>query len=167
MSSRRVLVGTVGGAVGVRGWVKIHSDTDPRESVFSYAPWEVLVAGAWVQASVKDWRWQGKALVAKLDLCESREQAQRLSGADIAVYRDQLPAAPEGQVYWADLLGLRVRTREGTELGVVDRLMETGANDVLVVRGERERLIPYLPGDVVLQVHKAEGTIEVDWDVDL
>ena len=85
-------------------------------------------------------------------------------GNDIAICRNQLPTADTGEYYWADLVGLRVRTVEGVELGTVDHLMETGANDVLVVRGDRERLIPFVRGPVIREVDLEHGCIEVDWD---
>ena len=78
---------------------------------------------------------------------------------------DELPPLEDGDFYWAELEGLRVVTVEGAELGVVKRLMETGANDVLVVQGERERLIPYVAA-VVRNVDLDSRTIEVDWDKD-
>ena len=84
-------------------------------------------------------------------------------GADVAVHRRQLPAAEAGRYYWVDLIGLSVVNREGIALGTVIALMETGANDVLVVQGERERLIPFVLGRVVLDVDLEAGVIEVDW----
>jgi 16S rRNA processing protein RimM len=77
-----------------------------------------------------------------------------------------LPPAPEGEYYWTDLIGLTVINREGVTLGQVDHLLETGANDVLVVKGERERLIPFLLELVVLEVDLAQRMLRVDWEED-
>ena len=80
--------------------------------------------------------------------------------------RDALPKPAPGELYWSDLEGLRVRTVEGRELGTVSHLFETGANDVIVVKGDRERLIPFLRDSVVREVDLAAGTMIVDWDPD-
>jgi 16S rRNA processing protein RimM len=104
--------------------------------------------------------------VAKLASVDDRDQARQLVGADIAVDRDQLPALAEGEYYWNDLIGFQVVTRDGEELGRVTGLMQTGANDVLVVGGERERLIPFIREQVVVAVDAPARRIEVDWEVD-
>ncbi len=101
-----------------------------------------------------------------LEGIEDREQAATRVGCDIAVLREDLPDAEDGTYYWADLEGLRVVNRDGAELGKVAYLMETGANDVLVTAGERERLIPFVAGEVILDVDFAKGVITVDWEWD-
>jgi 16S rRNA processing protein RimM len=95
---------------------------------------------------------------------DDRDIAASLLNTQIAVRREQLPPAAEGEYYWSDLVGLAVRTIAGVELGKVTHLMQTGANDVLVVKGDRERLIPFLQPDVVKRVDLDAGIIEVDWD---
>ena len=87
-------------------------------------------------------------------------------GREIAVERDQLPELANDEYYWTDLEGLQVRTCAGVTLGRVDHLLATGANDVLVVQGEREHLIPFVLGSVVKAVHLSDGWMEVDWDPD-
>jgi len=93
-----------------------------------------------------------------------REQAATLVGSQIFVSRDQLPATAEDEYYWSDLEGLEVKTTSGELLGRVEKLMETGANDVLVIRGNREHLVPFVPGQYVKHVDLEGGMIEVDWD---
>ena len=106
-------------------------------------------------------------MVIKLEGCNDRNQAEALVGAKIAVYRNQLPQLEgPGHFYWADLKGLQVVNTAGVELGVVDYLLETGANDVLVVKGDQERLIPYLWKQVVQDVDLSAKRILVDWDAD-
>lgn len=109
-------------------------------------------------------RRYGKGILARLAVCNDRDRARDLIGSDIAVRRSELPDPGRDRFYWADLEGLTVRNRDGVELGVVDHLLETGANDVLVVKGERERLIPYVRGAVVVSVDLEQGVILVDWD---
>lgn len=164
--SQRVTLGRVIGLYGVRGWVKVYSHTDPPENILRYSPWQLHVGNQWLAVNVTDGRRHGKGLVALLEGWEDREAGRSLLGVQIAVERSQLPALAPDEYYWADLIGLRVVNRNEVELGRVDSLMETGSNDVLVVRDDRERLIPYVPGDVVLDVDLTAGVIRVDWDPD-
>jgi len=161
-----VIVGRIAGLYGVKGWVKVFSHTDPRENILRYSPWLLHRGGRWHEVALREGRRQGKGLVARLDGCDDRDAATAWLGADVAIRRGQLPPPAEDEYYWADLVGLRVETTEGVDLGVVDHLVETGANDVLVVQGDRERLVPFTPGDAVLAVDLEAGRIEVDWDPD-
>jgi 16S rRNA processing protein RimM len=112
-------------------------------------------------------RAHGKILVARLEGCDDRDAAEALVGYEIQVPRSRLPddLAP-GEYYWADLVGLRVETLGGVELGRIARLFETGANDVIVVEGKRERLLPYVWQQVVREVDLGAGVMRVDWDPD-
>jgi 16S rRNA processing protein RimM len=123
--------------------------------------------GRWQAWNVAAGRFQGKHLVLKLEGCDDRDRAEALRGADIALPRDRLPAdTAAGEYYWADLQGLLVVTTEGVELGRIDYLFETGANDVMVVAGERERLLPYVWQQVVREVDLERQRMVVDWDPD-
>jgi 16S rRNA processing protein RimM len=157
-------MGRIAGLYGVRGWVKVYSHTEPRDHILEYSPWYLKIQGKWVPIAPAEGRIHGKGVVARLEGYTDRDAAAQLVGTDIAMHRDQLPAAEEGEYYWHDLIGLRVVTTGGAELGQVDHLLETGANDVLVVKGERERLIPYTPGQAVVKVDLASGVLTVEWD---
>jgi 16S rRNA processing protein RimM len=159
-----IVTGRVSGLFGVRGAMKVFSYTEPREGIVNYNPWYLRVQGQWKAFEVVEGHRQGKGVVARLEGIEDRDQAAGLIGADIAIRRDQLPPLDEGEYYWSDLEGLEVVTVDGQVLGLVDHLIETGANDVLVVWGERERLIPYLRPDVVVEVDLDAGKLRVDWD---
>jgi 16S rRNA processing protein RimM len=162
---RRVLLGKIVGVFGVRGWIKIQSHTEPREALFDYRPWILRQRGTEREIRKFEGRPQGRGLVALLPGVESREAAEALIGTEIYVDRAALPPAGQGEYYWIDLEGLTVSTVEGVALGRVSHLFATGSNDVIVVRdGERERLIPFLPDDVVKQVDLAGGRMTVDWD---
>jgi 16S rRNA processing protein RimM len=164
---RFVTLGHVSGAHGLQGWVKVYSDTSPRENIVSYSPWYLRRDGGQEQAwKVKSGRLQGKLVVAKLEGCNDRDCAESLIGMQILVPRSALPPTTEGEYYWADLVGLRVHTVDGLDLGRVERLFETGANDVIVVVGDRERLIPYVWQQVVRDVDLVAGVMTVDWDAD-
>ena len=111
-------------------------------------------------------RAHGKGYVAQLAGVEDRDAAAALGGVEIEVPRECLEPVTDGEFYWNDLIGLEVETLTGDRLGQVQRMMETGANDVMVVTGERRRLIPFVHGGVVREVDLEAGTIRVDWDPD-
>jgi 16S rRNA processing protein RimM len=158
------VVGQIAGAYGVKGEVRVYSYTEPRAEILQLGSWFVRTLEGWRPVTVLSGRVHGKGIVARLDLSPDRDAARQLLGTDIAVPRDQLPSLGSGQYYWTDLLGLEIVNLEGVSLGKVLRLMETGANDVLVVEGERERLIPFVLEKVVLEVDLERGVIRVDWD---
>jgi 16S rRNA processing protein RimM len=161
-----VILGRVSAVYGVRGWVKLVSETEPREGILGYSPWYLGGPAGWRPLRPVEGRSHGKGLIARLEGCAGWDQAAVLVGSEIAVRREQLPILGPDDYYWSDLEGLRVGNREGRDLGRVSRLFATGANDVLVVTGERERLIPYLWGQVVLRVDLATASMVVDWDAD-
>ena len=161
---RRVVLGKVGGLFGVQGWVKLWSYTEPVENLLAYREVELGIGGQWRTGRLLEGRRHGGGLVGRFEGAADRDTAAALVGAEIAVARDRLPAPAEGEYYWADLVGLEVVNREGVSLGRVEEMMATGANDVMVVAGERERLLPFLPGLYVDSVDLAAGCITVDWD---
>lgn len=161
--SRLITVGHISGVYGVHGWVKVFSHTEPRENILGYSPWHIRRAERWEPIALLDGRRQGKGVIARLEGCADREHARALIGAEIAVEREQFDETAPGEYYWADLVGLEVVTRDGVTLGRVDHLIETGANDVLVVAGERERLIPFVPDRYIVEVDVEGGRMVVDW----
>lgn len=159
-----VPMGRVVGLFGVKGWVKIHSYTRPREAILKYRSWRLKLAGDWRPFELAEGRTQGRGVVARLEGIEDRDAASTMVGADIAVERAHLPKLAPGEYYWAELEGLKVVNLEGVELGTVSHLLETGgANDVLVVVGARERLVPFT-AQAIREVDLERGTIRVDWD---
>lgn len=161
---RRVVLGRVSGLYGVKGWVKVFSHTAPREGILSYRSWQVRRGSEWVAIELEGGRRHGKTVVAKLAGVDDRDAAAALHDAEIAVWRSELPPAGQDEFYWIDLEGLLVRTVDGAELGRVSHLLETGANDVLVVQGDRQRLVPFLRDQVVKTIDFDAGVLEVDWD---
>lgn len=163
---RRIILGSVGAPWGVRGWVRLNSWTDPREALLDYREIELKRDGRWHAARLLEARVQGKSLVGRLQGVDDRDAAIAWRGADIGVVREALPEPGEGHYYWADLEGASVRHRDGRVLGRVAYLLATGEHDVLVVRGEREVLIPFVINRFVLGVDLDEGVIDVDWEWD-
>jgi 16S rRNA processing protein RimM len=161
---RWVVLGRISGLYGVRGWVRVRSETDPREAIVEYSPWYLQREGRWEEHRIEEGRRLGKGVVVRVAGCDDRDQAALLVGRPIAVRRSQFAPAAPGEWYWADLEGLEVRTTAGVALGRVRQLFETASNDVMVVRGERERLVPFIRGEVVKRVDLEAGVIEVEWD---
>ena len=160
------MVGRISGVFGVKGWVKIHSYTEPLENILSYKPWLISKGEEWQPIELKTGKRHGKGLVAWLSGFDDRDQALTLRGVDIAIWPEQRVLLEENEFYWSDLIGLRVINREGIEFGHIDSLMETGANDVLVVKGEQQRLIPYLSPQVVKSIDLSATQMVVDWPED-
>lgn len=169
-----VTLGRIVGLFGKQGWVKVYSYTRPPESILQYDPWLIRSEGEWRNHRLQGGRRQGKGLVAHLEQCPTREEANRLIGADIAVPLERLPALPEGEYYWVQLEGLQVVNLENATLGVVSHLLETGANDVMVVvqtlqaeerTQSKHRLIPYV-AEVVKEVDLERRIVRVDWGPD-
>ena len=161
-----VILGQITGLYGVQGWVRVFSHTQPREGIVDYRPLYLHHDGQWRPIEIQEGRLYGRGILLKLGSYDDRDAAARLVGCELAIRRQQLPALAADEYYWVELEGLRVLTVDGVELGRVERLFETGANDVLVVVGERERLIPFIRGDVVRRIDQAQGLMEVDWDPD-
>lgn len=161
-----VILGRISGLYGVKGWVKVFSHTDPREGILGYRRWWLENDGDWRRADVRQGKRHGKTVIASLAGIDDPETARELIGRDIVVPRGALPEPDDGRYYWRDLQGMAVRHRDGTELGTVAYVMETGANDVLVVEGDSERLIPFVADEVILGVDLANRVISVDWEWD-
>lgn len=166
MSSRLVLMGRVVGVHGIRGWLKVESFAEPREALVGYRPWRLRIGDDESVAEVAEAQASTRPLRIRLTGVDSREAALAMVGSEILIPREALPGISGQGYYWADLEGMRVVTSDGTELGTVAHLFATGANDVLVVRGDRERLIPFTPGHAVVKVDSDARMIEVDWDAD-
>jgi len=161
---QHINVGKISGVFGIKGWVKVFSFTNPRENILTYSPWLLKKEGETKSFNVVDGQLQSKTIVAQLSGIDDRDQAAGLTGWDVFITRDQLPEADKGEYYWSELIGLNVETVQGVMLGVVDSLLETGANDVIIVQGERERAIPFLQEQTVINIDLDAGKIVVDWD---
>jgi 16S rRNA processing protein RimM len=158
-------MGRISAPFGVKGWVKVQPNTAAARNLLAYTTWWVEGDGDWRNFAVAEARVQGRTVVAKLEGCEDRDAAAALRGKHVAVPRAALPGTRSGEYYWADLIGLAVVNGAGQALGRIAGLLRTGANDVLVVAGERERLIPFI-ADVIREVDLAAGVMRVEWDAD-
>lgn len=163
-------VGRITSVYGVKGWVKIYSHTDPIEGIFKYSHWWLKTRTGWQAIELSQGRLQGRGLVAAVKGYTDRDLVKEICGMDIYIEAQDLPDLDEGDYYWSQLEGLKVITEEGVLLGKVAQMMETGANDVLVVRAcegsldREERLIPYVPDMYVLNVDLKQEQMLVNWD---
>lgn len=178
----KVVVGKITGVYGIKGWVKVYSYTRPITGILQYKIWQLSQPGQTSKLAQSEraqelqliaGRQQGKGIVVQLAGYDDRDQARVLIDQEISIPRSQLPALPEGQYYWTDLEGLTVIGLDGATLGQVDHIMETGANDVIVVnavviKGQKKAkqcLIPYIQ-EVVQEIDLDQGVIRVDWQLD-
>lgn len=162
--SHPVIVGQVAGVFGIKGWLKIRSETEPLTNILQYSPWYLKIDQKWQRFEVETGQPHGKGLIAQLKGCTDRNRAEELVRAEIAVDSEQLPKLAENEYYWSDLIGLAVRNQQGRTLGIITNMLPTGANDVLVIEGAGPQiLIPYVRDYYVLEIDLEHKTMLVDW----
>lgn len=161
-----VVVGKFGRPHGIKGFVTVHSFTEPRDNILRYTDWHVFLNNQWQPIKLVHVEVHTKSIVALIEGYPERELAARLTNAEIAVDKQQLAELEPGEYYWHQLVGMNVTNQKGDSFGKVIEVMPTGANDVLVVQGEKRYLIPYLPGQFILDIDLSQQTITVDWDMD-
>lgn len=168
-STDYILLGSISGVHGLKGWLKVFSHTAPRLQITEYSQW-FLKKGSedWKAYKVIQGRVQGKNIIVQLEGVTDRNQVEALVGSEIAVSDGQLPDLSDGEYYWKDLLGITVETTEGVSLGELDWIFNSGSNDVLIVKEsgieKKERLLPFLFGEVVLSIDHEKSLMIVDWD---
>ena len=169
-SSDYIILGEISGVHGIKGWVKVFSHTSPREQITEYKEWFIRSRGSdWKPIYVVDGKKQGKNIIALFENTHYRDQAEAFVGFEIAIHKDQLQKLAKGEYYWRDLIGLTVETIEGEKLGEIDWLFDTGSNDVFVVKDTdgaeiKERMLPYIMGDVIQSIDLEKSLMIVDWD---
>jgi 16S rRNA processing protein RimM len=161
-----VVLGTFGRPQGVKGLIRVVSFTEPRENILDYPAWFIQKHDVWYEVEREHDTVTSKHLLTQVKGYSTREQLAELTNTFIAVPQKKLPLLDEGTFYWHQLVGMRVIHETGEELGVVDSVFATGSNDVLVVLGDKRRLIPYLLGDIIQEVNKERREITVCWDLD-
>ncbi len=164
--ARCVPIGRIAGLFGVHGAVKVISYTEPRGQVLGYEPWYLETRGIWQPLRRTAAGYAGKGIVARFAGYADRDQAARLLGAEIAIERVQFPALTGDEVYQLDLIGLEALTPAGVTLGRVVDVLRSAAHDVLVIGGDRQRLVPFVRGVYVREIDLESGRIELDWHPD-
>ena len=166
MVEQKLCLGKISGVFGIRGWIKVFSYTENKENILNYSPWFLQKDSQIKTFDVLSGQVQGKAIVACLDGINSRNEAELLLGWSIYIDADQLPPTQPDEYYWSELVGLKVQTLSGLNIGVVDHMLETGANDVVVVEGEKQILIPFLQPETITSIDLEAGLMTVNWDPD-
>jgi 16S rRNA processing protein RimM len=166
MENKRIIVGRLGASYGVRGWLKVISFTDPFDNLLHYPSWQLKHQGQWQTITCEECKVHGRALIVKFNECDSPEQAREYTNDLIAIDHDALAHLDDGEYYWTDLVGLQVANLDGTLLGTIDSMLETGSNDVMVIKNDKnELLLPYRD-EVVKSINLEQGTMTVDWDLE-
>ena len=167
-SESPLVVGRISGVYGVRGWLKVMSYTRPKENLFNYSPWLVHRDNNWQAFTIEDSQKRNDRFLVKLVGVDSPEQARDYVNCDLAIQTEQLASLPEGEYYWYQLIGLEVINQQAEKLGTISEILETGANDVLVVSEKKKKriLIPMVKDVYVKQVDLKTGTMQVDWQLE-
>lgn len=160
-----VVMGRIVAPYGVKGWVKVVPDTELIDGLLDYKTWQLGKGTDWRAIKLKSGKVHNDVLVVKLEGINDRDAAFACKGQQVAVPRDALPVLDETEYYWSDLIGLAVKNQQGVDFGKIADVFETGANDVIVVKGEVDRLVPFTEQTVV-EVNLEKQTMLVDWDAD-
>ena len=166
IDSNWIVVGRFGRPNGIKGLITVISSTEPRDKILQYTNWHIKKDGLWQPITRLHDSITDKHVLTAVVGYPQREDVARLTNAEIAIQQEELPALAPGEYYWRDLIGMQVIQANGTLLGIVDEILPTGSNDVLIVVGEQRYLIPYLPDSVILKVDRDNQQITVDWDLD-
>jgi 16S rRNA processing protein RimM len=166
-----IIVGRIGGVYGVRGWLKVESHTRPKENIFTYSPWLIHIDLEWKEVQIEKFQQLGNGrLLLKIKGINTPEKAKEYVSCKLAVTQEKLPILTEGEYYWHDLIGLEVFNQDQINLGKIKNIVETGANDVLVINkiGENKikTLIPLIMGVYVKRVDLINKKICVDWFIE-
>lgn len=169
----QLILGNIGAAYGIHGWLKVFSSTEEAESIFNYQPWFIQRLCKWQKVELESWKYHNRDIIVKIKGIQDRFAASQLTNCQITVDSKQLLSLEEGDYYWNDLIGCQVVNLEYYEMGKVIDLIETGSNDVLVVKaplndafGMQKRLIPFLDEQVIKKIDLSTGTMRVDWSPD-
>ncbi|MBK8524749.1 MAG: ribosome maturation factor RimM [Betaproteobacteria bacterium] len=166
-----VVLGKIVGAYGVQGWVRVHAFADDPQAWSRLSSWWLGLENSppehWREVALTSSRLHSDSLVVQLEGVSDRNGAEALKGTFVGVPRAAMPAAKDNEYYWADLIGLDVVSAREHPLGKVEKLIETGANDVLCVRSDdgKEHLLPFVAA-VILDVDLAAKRIRVEWEAD-
>ncbi|MBI2786212.1 MAG: ribosome maturation factor RimM [Legionella longbeachae] len=161
-----IVIARFGRPHGIKGFVTVHSFTEPRENVLNYADWHACMNNKWQPIKLLHAEVQNKSIIVQVEGYPDRELVAQLTNIEIAVQQAQLKNLAPGEYYWHQLIGMNVTNQKGELLGKVVEIIPTGANDVLVVEGNKRYLIPYLPDQFILEINPDQQVITVDWDVD-
>lgn len=161
-----IIIARFGRPHGVKGFVTVHSFTEPRDNVLKYADWHAFINHKWQPIKLLHAEVQSKSIIVQIEGYPGRDSAAHLTNVEIAVQKDQLKELEPGEYYWHQLIGMNVINQKGESFGKVIEIIPTGSNDVLVVEGDKKHFIPYLLGQFILDIDANQQVITVEWDLD-
>ncbi|MFK7864944.1 MAG: ribosome maturation factor RimM [Pseudohongiellaceae bacterium] len=171
-SPRSVVLGKLGKAHGIKGWLRVISFTSPAENLLEYHSFDAHRNGKHEKVEIDGYKQQAGGFIAHVKGVDTPEAARLLTGYELNVLVSELPVLEQDDIYWYQLEGLKVENQHQQNLGSVARLLETGANDVIVVQATassidgRERLIPFIRESIISKIDLPNGIIEVNWEAD-
>jgi 16S rRNA processing protein RimM len=169
--TRRIVLGKIRTAVGLTGWVKVESYTDPDDNILKFQTWQARSSQGWCELRPQNSRWSGHELQVQFEGIADRNAAELLRNTEVAVFRHELPDPAPGEYYWDDLLGLNAITKDGKSLGKLDHFLDSPAHPFMVLKGKDERdkpvdyLVPVIKGRV-LSADFDKGEMVLDWTLD-
>ena len=168
-SDRKILLGKLGKPHGVKGFLYIHYYGEDPNKLYDY---EGLLLDDGTLVKVDKLLLQKDRVILKFLETNSRNDAEKLRDKELFIKEDSLPVLENNQAYYFELEGLNVKNLDNVDLGRVKEILETNANDVLVIEptkssvDEKERLVPYVKDNVVKEINKIDKTILIDWSED-
>ncbi len=162
---KKIYLGKITGVHGVKGWLKIQSFSSPPENILNYPQWIINNQGEEDFYSIEKGRKQNNKIVVKLEKIDDRNTAESLINSKIQILRSDLPKLPNENYYWSDLVGLSVLNSEEKVIGKIESLIETGANDVMVIKTAKDKrvLVPFVMHEIIKEVNVELNYIKIDW----
>ncbi len=157
----KILIAKIQAHQGLNGWLKIYSYSETEEKFSNYTHFFVLNNRNYDQLDIEDIKID-KSIKIKFRSINSREDAERFIDKSLYIEADQLEKLNDNEYYWKDLIGLDVYIEEGEKIGVISDIIETGSNDVLVIQGEKELLVPYIYGQSIKNVFLNDNKVVID-----
>jgi len=164
-TEKYIIIGKLGKTHGVHGWLNLYSNTRPTNKILDYQPLYWMTSSGWQQISIDEIKQHSKNFLIHIKEIDNPEDAKKHTGKEIAILRQQLPNLQKDEFYWTDLEGLTVINQSNNiELGIIDHLLETRANDVMVVIGKKRHLIPFIRNQIVVNIDLDAKIMHVNWD---
>ena len=165
---KKIYLGKITGVHGIKGWLKIQSYSSPPENILNYPSWIINNKGEEDFYSIEQGRKQNNKIVVKLEKIDDRNTAESLINSKIQILRSDLPKLSNENYYWSDLVGLSVLNSEETVIGKIESLIETGANDVMVIITLKDEriLIPFVMHEIIKEVNVELNYIKIDWSIE-
>ncbi len=165
---KKIYLGKITGVHGIKGWLKIQSFSSPPENILNYPSWIINNQGEEELYSIEQGRKQNNKIVVKLGKIDDRNTAESLINSKIQILRSDLPKLSNENYYWSDLVGLSVLNSEEKVIGKIESLIETGANDVMVINTLKDEriLIPFVMHEIIKEVNVEQNYIKIDWSIE-